>query len=304
MAVLKNVKSYCHNCGHDTHHTILFSEKIVSGDTEYFWQQSYCVVKCCGCEELSFLRITEEEGCMDDDGNIVLQYETYPYTKDEVEPVEAYYVPCSIRKVYEETIKAMNNGCSILAAAGFRATIESICKDKEITGKTLEQRINNLQKRGIITLQDRDRLHTIRFLGNDSIHVMKTPSRSDMYLLLEIVNNTLNNLYILDEKTEMMEKPVSNFLDFVDILEVQLSSHKSGEVLTLDEILQKERRVMKEDKDRFEAELIDMIKKGHYSRLVLDAQTPVGKPQQYIVSLNMKGRYEDTDTEAGEMGRF
>lgn len=282
MPTSKHVRSYCHNCGHETHHSILFCEKIVSDDAEYFWQQSYCVVKCCGCDELSFLRITEEEGCVDDDGNIVLQYDTYPYTKEEVEPVEVHYVPYSIRKVYEEVIKAMNHGCSMLAAAGFRATIEAICKDKAITGKTLEQRINNLQKKGIITLQDRDRLHTIRFLGNDSIHDMKSSVKSDLYLLLEIVNNTLNNLYILDEKTEMMEKPVSSFLDFVDILEVQLLSHQKGEVLTLDDILHKDRRVLKEDKAKFEAELIENIRNGKYSRLALDSQTLAGKAQQYV----------------------
>lgn len=284
MATSKQVRSYCHNCGHDTHHTILFSEKIVSGDTEYFWQQSYCVVKCCGCDELSFLRITEEEGFVDDDGNVVQQYDTYPYTEGEVQSVEVNYLPYSIRKVYEETIKAMNHGCSLLAAAGFRATIEAICKEKTITGQTLEQRINNLQKKGIITLQDRNRLHAIRFLGNDSIHDMKPPMKSDMYLLLEIVNNTLTSLYVLDEKTELMEKPVSNFFDFVDVVEVRLLSHKKGEVLTLDGILQKDRRVLKEDKTKFESELIDAIVKGKYSRLSLDTQTTAGKPQQYIVN--------------------
>ena len=67
MPTSKHVRSYCHNCGHETHHSILFCEKIVSDDAEYFWQQSFCVVKCCGCDELSFLRITEEEGCVDDD---------------------------------------------------------------------------------------------------------------------------------------------------------------------------------------------------------------------------------------------
>lgn len=103
-----------------------------------------------------------------------------------------------------------------------------------------------------------------------------------MYLLLEIVNNTLNNLYILDEKTEMMEKPVSSFLDFVDILEVQLLSHQKGEVLTLDDILHKDRRVLKEDKAKFEAELIENIRNGKYSRLALDSQTPAGKAQQYV----------------------
>lgn len=284
MASIRTIRTYCHSCGHDTRHEILFSKEIRADDPEYFWEQSYCVAKCCGCEELSFVRITEEEGVVDDDGNVIPQYETFPYKIGEADAIEAHYVPYPIRKVYEEALIAYNNGCELLAAAGFRATIEAICKDKAITGTNLQIRINNLQKGGHITLQDRDRLHTIRFLGNDSIHEMKVPSKRDLYLLLEIVNSTLTNLYVLDEKTRVLEKPVSTFEDFIDIVEVRLLQFKKGSIVTLKDILNKDRRIMDEERKKFEAEMIANIQNGNYSRLNLDPNTASGKAQQYIVN--------------------
>lgn len=78
--------------------------------------------------------------------------------------------------IYKETVKAINAECYTLAAAGFRAVIESICLDKQIEGDNLEAKVNNMQKAGIITMEDRNRLHSVRFLGNDFPTELQAPN--------------------------------------------------------------------------------------------------------------------------------
>lgn len=281
--MLKTVDTYCHCCKQKTHHKILFSKEVTSGcDDEVYGSVEYCVVQCCGCDSLSFLRIDFDEGRVDNDGNMIPVYTSYPYREGHVEPINSWIMPRRICDVYCEAVTAYNNNSPILAAAGFRATIEAICKNKEIKGADLRVRINNLQKKGYITMQDRDRLHTIRFMGNDSIHEMKAPEEKDLALVLEIVNNTLNNLYVLEEKTRGMEKTISNFNDFLQVLAIHLFDYNSGDVATLKDILNKDRRIMDEDRIRFENELLDLIRNGEYVKLSLGKIDASGK-QEYIV---------------------
>lgn len=281
--MLRTVDTYCHSCKQKTHHKVLFSKEVTNGhDDEVYGSTEYCVVQCCGCDSISFLRVDFDESWEDKDGNLIPEYTSYPFREDHVEPISSWIMPRRICEVYCEAVTAYNNKCSILAAAGFRATIEAICKNKEITGSDLRVRINNLQKKGHITLQDRDRLHSIRFMGNDSIHEMKAPEEKDLALVLEIVNNTLNNLYVLDEKTRGMEKTISSFNDFTRALAIHLLDFNPGDVVTLKDILQNDRRIMDEDRTGFEAELQEVIRNGDYVKLSLGQINASGK-QEYVV---------------------
>ena len=284
MSQIKTVDTYCHYCKHKTHHNILYSKEDASdAESEIYSCTTYCVVQCCGCDKISFLQKEEDECWVDQDDRLIPIYIAYPYQEGRVEPIPLYNVPRNIITVYTEALTAYNNNCPILAAAGFRATIEAICKHKEITGMDLKARINNLHKKGHITIQDRDRLHSIRFMGNDSIHEMKVPEQKDLELVLEIVNITLNNIYVLEAKTRGLEKTISSFKDFTRILSVHLIPFNQGDVVTLKQILNKDRRVMDEDRAKLEAELQTWIKNGDYIGLSLGNVTSSGE-QEYIVN--------------------
>ena len=283
MSELKNVDCFCSQCGRRTHHRVLFVKSESSDDPEFFWSSTYRIVECCGCDNVSFLRETIDESDIDYDGNFISHYTTYPVREGTVRALESWEIPFDIRKVYNEAITAYNNDCLLLSAAGFRATIEAICLDKAIKGKNLEARINALHKEGIITLNDRNRLHTIRFLGNDSIHEMKMPDKQGLNLVMKIVNSTLTNLYILDKECEELENPIKTFAEFSSLLDEGLKTHTSGEVIVLNNLLPKNRRLISDDKAKFEAELKTKITEGKYTMLQIHT-TPPGKPQLYKIS--------------------
>lgn len=284
-------KFYCSVCGHVTHHNVL-GEKGVSADSndDFWWHQTYRIVQCCGCDHVSFNLESVDESMVrydDIDGSEVLysEYTSYPVAEGNIKPIEfTWNFPKTIYSIYYETLTALNEKCYFLAGAGFRMIIEAICKDKQIKFKNLEAQINGLRKQGIISEADRDRLHTIRFVGNDSVHVTKSPTKEDLNLVLEIINGILFNLYVIEDKIkDKLEKPIQTYNDFEALLLEGLASYEIGHVDILRNLLPENRRIIKEDISDFEAQLKQNIDDGKFTKLELCPTPPEGRRQQYKI---------------------
>lgn len=284
-------KFYCSVCGCATHHNVL-GEKGVSADSndDFWWRQTYRIVQCCGCDHVSFNLESVDESMVrydDIDGSEVLysEYTSYPVAEGNIKPIEfTWNFPKTIYSIYYETLTALNEKCYFLAGAGFRMIIEAICKDKQIKFKNLEAQINGLRKQGIISEADRDRLHTIRFVGNDSVHVTKSPTKEDLNLVLEIINGILFNLYVIEDKIkDKLEKPIQTYNDFEALLLEGLASYEIGHVDILRNLLPENRRIIKEDISDFEAQLKQNIDDGKFTKLELCPTPPEGRRQQYKI---------------------
>lgn len=275
---------YCHKCRQQTHHEILKSYVMSSGNEDFAWSDSYEVARCCGCDELTFLKYSIDDSYIDQDGDYIPVIETFPYHEGEADFLPTWSMPYDVSSPYIETLKVYNTRCFLLAAAGCRMIIEAVCIDKKVSGKTLESRINNLCRSGFISKEDKIRLHSIRFMGNDSVHHMKMPSEKDLRIVLEIINSTLKSLYVLKTMSQGLEQPVSDFEEFVTILVQSIDKREAGESVTLDNLLAGERRVMKEERKVFEKDLIDKITDGSFTRLSLLGSPKNGAPQGYIVN--------------------
>lgn len=266
------------------------AEHLYHGDDdEYFWRQTYRMVKCCGCEHVSFDIETLEESNVryNRDGmeEMYSEHTSYPEPEGKLTPIETTWdFPQDVLKIYRETVYAINAGCFTLAAAGFRAVIESICIDKQVSGKTLEIKINNMQKAGIITLADRNRFHTVRFLGNDSVHEIKTPERHTLLVVLEIIEGILKNLYEYDGRmSSELERPIKTVNEFITLLNEGLHNKTVGTIDVLRNLLPENRRLIREDMTKFEQELIGLISSGKYSKLSLCPTPSQGRHQQYKI---------------------
>lgn len=285
----KIVTCYCSSCQRNTNHEILFTAKEQGDDDEYWWRREYYIAKCCGCDQLTFLTGTNEEGEVDYDEEgkpfYPTLYKTYPNHQPIAKGLSNLWpIPNSISTIYKETLTALNNESYLLAAVGFRMIVEAVCLENSIKGSNLEIKINNLCKSGLITRHDRDRLHSIRFMGNDSVHLMKVSDKDALLLVLDIVNTLLNNLYILDNKCKrIIEGPITKFKDFESILDEALKSRQIGEVDVLKNLLPKDRRLIKEDIGKFEQELQNRINEGIYDKLILCPPPTQGKNQQYKI---------------------
>lgn len=283
-----NVDAYCSCCKHKTHHIILGRQKEYYPTDDIWGYQEFQIVKCLGCDHVSFqLEICDEtDETYDEYGNTVYisRYISYPDNGlKEAESLDFYHtIPEDLNAIYRESLRAYKAGSYRLTAAGFRATIEALCTDKEIAGKNLESKINKLCQKGIITRKDRDRLHAIRFIGNDSIHSIKTPNLQHLELVLEIINAVIYNLYVLDNKALALESPISTFEELRKIIDESLKTKTLNQVYSFNNLVDGNRRVLKDDRKNLETLLCDNINNGAYDRLQI-CPTPQNKnlPQQY-----------------------
>lgn len=285
---MHKIRCYCRSCKQDTNQDVLFTKKEHSNDDDYWWIQEYMITQCCGCDTISHCDAITEEGNieLDENGNEYIPpvYNVIPDPIQAIEPIKSLELPIEIRQIYLETVKCINSGNLILAGAGCRATIEAICKQQQVQGKQLESKINKLAQKGIITKNDRDHLHAIRFMGNDSIHNAIAFDLNELIIVAKIINTILTSIYIIhNEFQKLKEKPITTYEEFIKVLDKCLDSHQIGDVGGLAFFTKGVRGIIQEDRAEFENNLIADINSGNYTRLALLPKVQNAKNNQYKV---------------------
>lgn len=291
--IKKNTKSYCEHCDYNTNHSVLKEVNINGGD-EYHCSTDYMIVRCKGCDRISFRQVYTdfEQAYVDEYDNWHPEVSILTFPKKEIPDRFQYdwYLPEKIKTVYSESIKAYNAGCFLLSGVGFRAVIEAVCLDKGIKGRDLGKKIDNLTKQKLITENESKRLHSIRFIGNDSVHEMSVPKRTKLDVVLNIVNHLLGNLYIIDREIEdNLETVITGYTDFENLLNSSVAELSIGDELPLTKILGKSIRRLNGKINDFESELMLKIKQGEYAKISIGKNEIFGlgtqKVQHFIVNV-------------------
>ena len=212
----KIISSYCNICGKSMNHQILMNyceSGIVILDSEFDlsrgkidytadFNDDYQIIKCSGCDTISYRSLSCFSEYQDsDDGT---REERYPTLIRKIKK-DFQHLPFTLAKIYEEVIKAYNNNCFILCAAGVRAILEGICKDKGIIKGNLNEKIINLREKRLVSLQHESILHKLRFLGNEVLHELQTPSQEEIDAALDILEHIIESLYEILEKAELIK---------------------------------------------------------------------------------------------------
>ncbi|MGB0879463.1 MAG: DUF4145 domain-containing protein [Polaribacter sp.] len=216
-------KVLCRSCENDTKHKVLTSinEKGTEDFGDYAsidWSSDYEIIQCLGCDTISFRNCSTNS---EDTNHKFIPIPTiliYPRRgKDSLFTKHYFNVPFNLQRIYSETIDSYNNGNLILCGAGVRALVEGLCQKNgitegnvEITKKdgskekklrsNLQGKINGLHESGKLTTQHANILHEHRFLGNKAIHELSIPSKEDLNLAIEIVENVFDTLYEVPNK--------------------------------------------------------------------------------------------------------
>jgi hypothetical protein len=282
------IKSYCIRCDFDTNNEVIHKEQVRSDDENYDYVINYYLLKCLGCDNITYRRvfIDIESSYPDEYGNWhaeenVLTFPTKLKVNSEIENSDI--LPERINLIYEEAIKAYNADCPILTGVAFRAIIEAICLEEKIPGRNLENKINSLVKHKLITEKESNRLHSIRFIGNDSVHEMKVPKDESLKIVLNIIHNLLNNLYIIDYHSQgHLETVIDSFEKFTELILLNLNSIKEGDEVPLAKIFGKQVRRLNGKLNQFENELIDKINLKLYDKLSLGKKDTYGNSSTQV----------------------
>jgi hypothetical protein len=273
----------CSSCDRETWQTVLFS-KTITGDPEYRIDELYEVLQCCGCHGISFRKVVQDIEAAypinEDEWEVPEDIFSYPRILKGHRALENIWsLPNAVKDIYTQSIQAIKEDSNILAGIGMRACIEAICNDRDIKGKTLDKRIDALAKVGLISQKDAERLHAIRFLGNDAAHEIKNATQKNLLIALRIIDHLLINIYILDDVTDgKLETIIRTPESFVKLLNQKIKEFSSGDQVPLAKIFGKDMRRFHGYFAEHEKYLIDSIGNGQYLKLA------VGKIDVYASS--------------------
>lgn len=269
---VKHIKSYCRDCCKNTNHNVL-SEHTDAYREEYSCDISYQILQCLGCDTKSFRNVFYdlEAAYPTDENNWEVPEEVTVYPKaveGHKEIKNLWDLPDIVRTIYSEVLTALRENSKVLAGLGLRAVVEAVCNDLTIPGRNLEVRINKLVSSGYISKNDAERLHGIRFMGNDAAHDIKTPKSTTLSVALQIVEHLIASVYILENQANgNIESTVSRYEVFENLLSEKLKSFSSGDEYPIAKYLGKDMRRVKESISKLEQELISKIDSGEYTKL-------------------------------------
>lgn len=198
------VDCLCRECGRSTKHEIVADADLRGSSGPIDWSIEHQVVRCLGCETISFRRTegTEDDVVQvgEDEWEYQPRVEIYPSPSEGRQPLaDSTLLPDKIECIYKETLQALNETQPVLCGIGIRAIIETVCKDRNATGGDLYNQINSLIALGVLTQDGADILHKLRTLGNSAAHEVKPHSLEELGLAFDVVDHLLLGVYILPE---------------------------------------------------------------------------------------------------------
>ncbi|MDQ3061036.1 MAG: DUF4145 domain-containing protein [Pseudomonadota bacterium] len=242
-------------------------------EDEYRIDRDHQIVECCGCGARSFRKIISyiEEAYRtgEDEWELPQDVTTFPAILKGHKSLSAIHrAPKIVREIYTQSVNAIKTGSNILAGIGLRATIEAICNERSVSGKNLEIRIDKLAKGGFVSQNDADRLHAIRFLGNDAAHEIQPADFGSLIAALKIVEHLIVSLYILDgDASETLDTLIKIYSEFEKLLDEKINTATKGDELPLFKILGKDSRRFHGYLRTHETQLISKIASGSYAKL-------------------------------------
>jgi len=224
---------YCPSCNNSTNHHGVKSETKRYSDEDYQSRDTFEIIECNGCEQVSFRHIhTDSEDFHSETGEPAESITIYPKRGRHFREVKNYwYAGNTVNKIYKETLECYNHDLPILCSAGLRAIIESICSDKGVKGGMTDEyengkvvldesgapkrkfndklvgKINGLAESHIITENQSIPLHQLRMLGNDALHDGEEPELNNLLNdCIEIIEHVLHAVYEIQMQGERVKR--------------------------------------------------------------------------------------------------
>jgi len=212
----KTVMEPCSTCGRPTKHLVLkaveYSHGLRDGRAAFDAWETHQVIECQGCQTVGFRHVHEDSEDLEpnEDGDALVPVSTIKLYPSRVagrrELENAYLLPSTIRKIYDETREALGSGLLVLAGIGLRALVEAVCNERQAAGRNLEERIDALISQGVLTASGAEILHSLRLMGNTAAHEVKPHPVDDLIIGLDVVEYVLNGTYLLPQLASTLPK--------------------------------------------------------------------------------------------------
>lgn len=197
-------KRFCNNCQNKTDHTKLL-KKVIDGskphDDEYsiHWSDTFILFECNGCHEIHLEKIFWFSEWDD------VETTNFPPRISRKTPKWINSVPKNQKELLEEIYIALAANCKQLAVMGARTLIDLFILDKIGDVGTFREKMNQLQNRGFISLEQKDYLTVALDTGHAVAHRGFQPSDDIVNKVLDIIENLLINYSLKEIGKELKE---------------------------------------------------------------------------------------------------
>lgn len=217
MASLKIVLTLCMQCKRDTQQDIVFKHRETEADNDiaikygsFISHHDYMVIKCRGCETISFLLRHSGDFFEDSLGNPQPLDENFPNINDFdrydfLSEDDHESLPDNLYRLYDELKNAFVSESNVLAGMGLRVMVEAVCLNQKIPGRNLQEKIKNLHGQGFISSSEMPILDKLRLIGNSSAHEIKALPLAKLEYALGIINHVIKSIYILPKLNKKLK---------------------------------------------------------------------------------------------------
>ena len=197
----------CRACSFDTEHDVRNNfetmaapiqdrSALTAGQGRLFTRTRVQVLECRVCTCISFRQRSDGDAA----------WTVYPNPEVRRPCMSKDLLPVNVRKLYLETVQAVDGGCLTLTAAGMRAVVEAICQQHGCKGQDLQEKISKLKRNSPLSACEANALHMHRVFGNEALHKMQTPSLEEVLDALEILEHLLKTLFELPHRTKKLTR--------------------------------------------------------------------------------------------------
>ena len=190
MSDAKIERAHCNQCERRTkHHVVAVREQqgseTIKEDFVIDWINTYFLLECCGCEEISVKRTS---WCSEDPYEHV---EHYPPRVSRRQPPWIEDIPEETAKLMREIYGALQGDQRRLALMGARTVIDGLLLRQVDGSGTFKQRLDALEKKGFLSKINREVLDSALNAGHAATHRAYNPDADDLNRVMDIVENVL-----------------------------------------------------------------------------------------------------------------
>lgn len=200
------VKIHCNKCNGETSHRVVAerklkgSEKVPNEDYVVSWEDTYTMLECCGCNDVTMRRVNWFSEYEDND------VEYFPPRISRPIPRWHNRLPDEFASLMKEIYTAIQADSRRLAIMGTRSLVDMFMNDKVGDIGGFYDKLAQLVKQGFLSEKHKNILEAALEAGHAVTHRGFQPKSDTVKQVVDIVENLLNTSYILDEDAQDLKR--------------------------------------------------------------------------------------------------
>ncbi|EDZ42240.1 conserved hypothetical protein [Rhodobacteraceae bacterium HTCC2083] len=222
MPDLQTEKFFCNRCKGETNHFVRAEHQSESYDTKSGTGLSarYCVVECCGCENVALVKKThfsehydyfEDPSTGEQHREALWDEEIYPPVTYRASPPWFDDLPDdTLREISAEIYKSLQSSSHYLATFGSRTLIDRLIVLTVGDKGNFPKGLKALEEEGKLSPQEREILNPVVEAGNAAAHRGWAPTKEQIAVILDTVEGLIHRLLVLPTLAEELKEAVPN----------------------------------------------------------------------------------------------